>query len=226
MKPSFMNYALSFFFPVFLLTGCNDTVSNTDATIRGSGRVVTESRTVETCEGVTIKSVGEVYVTQSETQSIRVEADDNIMSSVVSENQSGILVEGLKDGSYSNTTVRIYVSLKNIRFLTIEGAGNIETVSPITFPSLSCIINGAGNITLRGQGDDISCILNGAGNFNAKLFTAKNFSVILNGAGNCTATVTEKLDATVNGVGTVTYYGNPASLKTVIAGIGHITRGS
>jgi hypothetical protein len=225
MKTLFINCALSFFFAV-LLTGCNDTVSAPDTTIRGSGRVITESRTVDTSEGVTIKSIGEVYLTQSETQSVRIEADDNIMSSVSSESQNGILVVGLKNGSYSNTTVRIYVSLKNIRFLSIEGAGNIEAVSPITFPSLSCIINGAGNIILRGQGDDISCILNGAGNFNAKLFTAKNFTAILNGAGNCTATVSEKLDATVNGVGSVTYYGNPSSVKTVIAGIGHITRGS
>jgi hypothetical protein len=226
MKLSFIIPALSFAISAVLLTGCHDTISNPDTTIRGSGRVVSESRSLDTCEGVTIKSIGEVYVTQAETQSIRIEADDNIMKDVTAENQNGILVVGLKSGSYSNITLRTYVSLKNIRFLSIEGAGNIETVAPIAFPSLSCIINGAGNITLRGQGDNISCILNGAGNFNAKLFTAKNFTVILNGAGNCTATVAETLDATVNGIGTVTYYGNPTSVKTVIGGLGHITHGS
>jgi hypothetical protein len=226
MKTSFIACMLLSFISVFVLTGCDDTVSTADNTIHGSGRVTAESRTLETCTGVTIRSVGEVYLTQSETQSIRVEADDNILSRVTTENQNGILMVGLKDGSYSNTTVRIYVSLNSIRFLSIEGAGDIEAVSPITFPVLSCIINGAGNITLRGQGDDIACILNGAGNFNAKLFTAKNITAILNGAGNCTATVTDKLDATVNGVGSVTYYGNPATVKTVIAGTGRITRGS
>ncbi len=122
MKTSYINHAVSFFFFIFLLTGCKDTVTNTDTTIRGSGRVVTESRTMEPCEGVTITSIGDVYLTQSETQSVRIEADDNIMSSVISETQNGILVVGLKAGSYSNTTVRIYVSLKNIRFLSKERA--------------------------------------------------------------------------------------------------------
>ncbi|MGE5313153.1 MAG: head GIN domain-containing protein [Acidobacteriota bacterium] len=226
MNTSFLKSVLPFFAAVIFAAGCSDSVSNPDTSIHGSGRVITESRTLEACEGVTINSIGEVYLTQAETQSIRIEADDNIMNHVVSERQNGILVVGLKDGSYSNTTVRIYVSLKDIKFLSIEGAGNIETVAPIAFPSLSCIINGAGNITLRGQGDDISCILNGAGEFKAKLFTARNFSVILNGAGTCTATVSEKLDAIVNGVGTVVYYGNPPIVKTAFGGVGRIVRGS
>lgn len=226
MKTSLFTFLLPLFASVVLTTGCHDTVTNTDTTIRGSGRVIAESRSLGTCVGVTINSVGEVYLTQADTQSIRIEADDNIMSDVISERQDSILVVGLKSGSYANTTVRIYVSLKDIRFLSIEGAGSIETVAPIGFPSLSCIINGAGNITLRGQGEEVSCILNGAGNFNAKLFTANNLTVILNGAGTCTATVSEKLDATVNGVGTVIYYGNPPIIKTAIAGIGHIVRGS
>jgi hypothetical protein len=210
--------------PVLVCFGCKDSVNSNDA-IHGSGNVVAQARTVDVCEGVTVMSTGNVSLTQADNQSIRIEADDNIIGRVIAEKQNGILVVGLPDGSYTNVTVRIYVSMKTIKTLSIEGAGNIQSTNMINSQSLNCSINGAGNITLQGQGDDLSCSINGAGNFNAKNFTAKTCTAIVNGAGSCTVSCTDKLDATVSGVGSVYYYGNPATVNSTISGVGQITKG-
>ncbi|HLP17466.1 MAG TPA: DUF2807 domain-containing protein, partial [Bacteroidota bacterium] len=99
--------------PVLIFIGCKDTVTNShDDTIRGSGTIVSQTRTVDVCDGIAVKAVGKVYLTQAETQSIRIEADDNIINSVVSEKKNGVLVVGLPDGQYSDITLRIYVSMK------------------------------------------------------------------------------------------------------------------
>ncbi|HLP17483.1 MAG TPA: head GIN domain-containing protein [Bacteroidota bacterium] len=212
--------------PVLIFIGCKDTVTNShDDTIRGSGSIVSQTRTVDVCDGIAVKAVGKVYLTQAETQSIRIEADDNIINSVVSEKKNGVLVVGLPDGQYSDITLRIYVSMKNVNTLSIDGAGTIECVQPLTAPSLSCVITGAGTMSLSGQGNELACSIIGAGSINARAFTAKNCTAVVTGAGNCTVNCTDKLSATVNGVGSIVYYGEPPVVQSSVAGVGQITKG-
>ncbi len=224
-KISFLQTVL-FILPFILFFGCNKSTSiNNDNTIYGSGKIVSQTRIVEECSGLTIKNVGNVYLSQADTQSIRIEADDNIINKVITQNDNGVLLTGLEDGSYSNITVKIYVSLKNIYSLSIEGAGKINAEKEIQCDTLSCVINGAGSIYLMGNANYFDCIVNGAGNVSAKNFIAKKCRVIVNGAGSMTIYVSDELDASVNGVGNITYYGNPDVVQTSISGSGHITKG-
>jgi len=212
-----------FSFSLLTFTGCEDSSSSNDS-IRGSGKVVSESRSVSECSGLALRHSGNVYLTQSDEQSIRIEADDNIIDDVIARNRDGVLEVGLQEGSYSNITLRIYVSLKTIESISIEGAGNIETREPIVCNNLLCSISGTGNIYLKGSGNYLDCLINGAGNLDAQRFIVKKCKAAVNGAGNCTVNVTEELDASVNGVGNITYYGNPPVVRTSITGVGRIVQ--
>ena len=205
--------------------GCDKSsdINNND-TIYGSGKIVSQTREVEECSGLTIQNMGEIYLTQDNSQSIRIEADDNIMNQVISNKVNGALVIGLKDGSYSNVTLRAYVSLKTIESITINGAGKITTQNSLNCDNLDLIINGAGDVTVLGNSNYMYCFINGAGNVMAKDFSVQKCKAMVNGTGNITLTVTEDLDATVNGAGNIYYYGNPANVTTSIIGVGHIVR--
>ena len=58
--------------------GCDkkSTINNSD-TIHGSGKIVSQTRELEECSGLTVKNIGEIYLTQDNIQLIRIEADDN-----------------------------------------------------------------------------------------------------------------------------------------------------
>jgi len=214
-----------FILPLIFILGCDEPSDiNENDTIHGSGRIVSQTRNVDECNGITIHSVGDVYLTQDTVQSIRIEADDNIIENVITKKENGILLVGLPEGSYSNVTLRIYVSLKTIQSISINGAGNLNTQNMIECNELNCGINGAGNINLKGSGNYLNCLINGAGNIDAEKFVAKKCKAFVNGAGNCTVYASEELDATVNGVGNIYYYGNPPIVKTSITGLGQIIK--
>jgi len=221
----FLAKIIFFFSPLILFSACDKSSDiNNDETIHDSGKIVTQTRNVDECSGITIKNIGNVYLTQDNEQSIRIEADDNIIEDVITREENGILTVGLEEGSYSNIALKIYVSLKTIESLTINGAGKVVTENPIECDSLNCAVNGAGNINLKGNGNYLECSINGAGNLNAEEFIVKKCKVLVNGAGACTIYVTDELDASVNGAGTIFYYGNPPVVKTSITGLGQITR--
>jgi hypothetical protein len=226
MKNKFPFLRIIPFIILFLsFLACDDSsnITNND-TIYGSGHIVSQTRTVQECSGLIIQNIGNVYFTQANEQSIRVEADDNIIDDVISRKEDGLLLVGLKDGSYSNITLKIYVSLKTISNLSINGAGNISVENDILCDTLKCTINGAGNILIKGSTNCFDCLVNGAGNITASDFISNKCKAIVNGAGTITVYVSEELDASIIGAGTIYYYGNPPIVSTSISGLGQIIK--
>ncbi len=223
MKKSF---CISLIFLVFLVlfSACNnsDNINGSGNTIKGSGKLITQERNLSECNGINLRYAGNIYLKQDSIQSVKVEADDNIIDNVITQNQGSILIAGLQNGSYSDVTVRIYISLISIENLTIDGAGNIEIQNDINCDNLSCIINGAGDINLSGKGDLLSCIIKGAGNINAFNFEVRTCQAKIKGTGNCSVYAARTLNAEITGVGNIVYDGNPVVVSS-ITGIGNIT---
>jgi hypothetical protein len=225
MKTILIKDITLFVLSLVIFHGCDNSPDINDSdTIHGSGKIVSQIREAEECSGLTIQNIGNVFLTQDNTQSIRIEADDNIINEVITRREDGVLLVGLKEGSYSNVTLRAYISLKTIESLIINGAGNITTQNSLNSDNLELIVNGAGNIEIEGNGNYMYCFINGAGNIMAKEFSVQKCKAIVNGAGNVTTTVIEDLDATVNGAGNIFYYGNPTNVTTSISGVGHIIK--
>lgn len=217
--------AIIIFLPVLIfLRGCEHDVviDGDDGGIKGSGNIVSENRTVDECTGVNIINYGTVYITQDNTQSIRVEADDNIIHKVITKKENGILETGLEDGEYSNVTLKIYVSLKEIKDITITGAGNIEAKEDLQCDDLTGKIDGAGNILLHGNCNSFKAVIIGTGNINAFALKSVNCDARVVGAGICSVYVTNKLTALVSGTGSIIYDGNPVEVQSTISGIGSI----
>ncbi len=209
---------------LIIFSGCNksNNINEPGETIKGSGRLITQERNVRECTGIDLRYTADIYLNQDSVQSIRVEADDNIIENVVTQNQDGILVAGLTNGTYSKVSVKIYVSLKSIENLSINGAGNIQVQNQINCNLLNSIINGAGNIDLQGKCNSFDCSINGAGNINAFEFEAKNCKARIKGTGNCSVYAGESLDAQITGVGNIIYKGNPGTIVSSVTGFGNI----
>ena len=212
MKTNIFQPLIILFLITFVLfLRCNDS-SEKGGTIHGSGKIVKQTRTLEECSGVILQNTGNIYLTQADTQSISIEADDNIINKVETELDGENLEVGLKKGNYENISCKIYVSLKSISKMLINGSGNIVATN-VKSDELYCKINGSGNISINGSGNYIELYINGSGNISAQEFIAQRCRAYINGSGNIILYATEEADTEINGSGNIFYSVNPSGTE-------------
>jgi hypothetical protein len=193
--------------------------------ITGSGKLVSESRVVGTFTGIQVTNFAKVVIKQDTVGSLRIESDDNIIDDVVTTLNGTTLVVGLRNGSYNNVTINVYVSMKDIKLLESTGAAEFSTVNSIQTDSLTCIITGTGSITLAGKTNYETIEITGSGNVHNSNLVSSFCSVTISGAGSVEAQATMQLDAVIAGSGTIIYTGNPAVVHQSISGTGIIRQG-
>ncbi len=213
--------------------------------VRGSGNVITESREVGGFDEVRLDGAGRLVITQGETESLEIEAEDNLLPELTSDVSGGTLVLGYQDKFWRKSVIPtkeilytlIVTDLSAITFngaaglemetletsslaITINGAGQI-TIEDLTADSVSVMIKGTGSVSLSGEVFSQNIDIDGAANVrNGDLQTSMT-SIEVNGLGNATVWATESLDVTINGGGTLSYYGSP-SVTQDINGAGDI----
>jgi hypothetical protein len=204
-----------------IVYGCHDMSTSPDQIV-GSGRIVSRQQQFEPFTGIHLTGVGSVYITQDPTQSFRLEADDNIIDRVITTVDNNVLTIGIQPGSYSQITINVYVSMKSVELLEISGTGSFSMTEPIQTDALTCRIQGEGSMTLRGSADDQIVEIQGVGDVHSFDFEAARCTVVLSGTGSAEVKATQSLDATVSGVGSIVYDGNPHELNQHVSGVGTI----
>jgi hypothetical protein len=228
-KNRVINIAISLI-GVLLLSACSITGLNVT---RGSGVITTQSRSVSGFNAVQIDGAGELIITQGESESLEIRAEDNIIDELTSEVQGTKLVLGYRDNFLRNTiipTERITYTLTVIDLseVTINGAADME-IDSLETDVLALNINGAGQVSINqlmaddltvhisgtatieiaGQVAQQSITIDGAGNFEAGDLATSSTTVDINGLGNATVWATETLDISIDGGGNLRYYGLP-----------------
>jgi hypothetical protein len=189
-----------------------------------SGKLVSEERSVGPFHGVRLEGIGTVKIKQAAETSVRVEADDNIISDVKTEVTAGILTVWMEGYSYEHPTVIVNLTVKELDDLNLSGAGDIESDGPLQCDNLKCALSGAGNITLSGKARNFEVSLSGAGNLSAEWLETEQCDARVSGVGNCDVNVSKELRATVSGVGNIRYSGNPSTVKEDVTGLGKIQK--
>jgi hypothetical protein len=204
-----------------LFNGCSDNPTGPDQII-GSGTLVSEQRSVAAFTGIRVTGIGNVRITQDTVESLRIEADDNIIDRVTTSVNSGVLLVGLEQGSYNNVTINVYASMTTITRLEIVGAGDFRVTAPLQTDEIECRITGAGNITLSGTATDQTIVITGAGSVHNFDLVSATCSATISGTGSVEVNVTQQLDATISGTGSIVYAGNPPVVHSSVTGVGSI----
>ena len=189
---------------------------------RGSGIVVTDSRTVSDFDEIVLSGSGEVLVDVNGTESLIVTADDNIMPLLTTEVHNGRLELGTRS-SISPTVAIVYkISAAALSGVSIEGSGSI-TATGVTADSFDAEISGSGQIKVAGTADELIVDISGSGRFEGEDLVAATGTADVSGSGHAIVNVSDNLDADVSGSGTVEYIGDP-DLNSAISGSGDIKR--
>lgn len=223
MRPRRPALTLGLTLAALFIAGC--TSITIDGGTTGSGNVKTETRSVSGFSRVTLDGVGRLTIAQTGAESLSITTDDNILPNIDSTITGDTLHLGPKPGSAVVNVARLdyRLTVKNLSALSVSGAAAVDA-SGIDATSLTVSLSGAGDFTVAGRADTQDVELSGAGSYKARDFATKTATVRVSGAGSAAVAVSDRLDAHVTGVGSITYYGNP-SVTRDISGVGTISKG-
>jgi hypothetical protein len=213
--------------------------------ITGSGNIKKQARNVGQFNAIALSISAQVEVRPGATESVTVEADDNVLPLVETVVENGVLKIRFTRRSLnlSNATIRVAVQARRIDSLAVGGSGSIDAHA-LKAPALRMDIGGSGSIRLRApETDALDVNVGGSGNLEATGGNARRVAVGIGGSGDVKLDSTRAVHATVNiagsgnvqlnvrevlkvtiaGSGDVTYYGDPQLSRTV-AGSGEVRR--
>jgi hypothetical protein len=212
--------------------------------VEGSGNVIEETREVQNFSRVRLAGFGRLSVTRGETESLRIEAEDNLLQYITTEVEDGELVirwqTNILPSNYK--PIRYNLTVVTLDAITLDGAGDIEApgmqattftvnangagnfnLTDLQAEALAVTISGAGNVTVAGETTTQTVRINGLGAYQARDLRSSMAEVQINAAGSATIRVSETLDAIINGAGSIEYYGNP-TVSQQVTGVGRINR--
>jgi Putative auto-transporter adhesin, head GIN domain len=214
---------------LLLLSACSE-ISSAEF-VRGSGKVTSEDRPAQNVHGVALTTMGELAITQGDQESLRVEAEDNLLSYIETPVQGGTLTIRTRPNTSVQPTrpVHYYLTVKGLESLTTSSNGNING-SVLQTDHLMARISSNGNIHLDGlnannlqvqissngnveigQGDveQQTVTLTSSGQYKGGGLRSKEADARLSSSGNATIWVTDRLKASLSSSGNLRYYGSP-----------------
>ena len=126
---------------LLVLTGCS--------VVSGSGQVASETRQVSGFTGIDLSGVGEVIIEQGQSESLTIEADDNVLPVLTSEVEDSVLRLDRKPRNTVTTRnpIRYRVTLQDLTSLELSGSGSVSAEN-LRVNALRVDISGSGTIKL------------------------------------------------------------------------------
>ena len=184
------------------------------AEIKGSGKRVTEKRTVTPFTSISTEGAFTIEVTCQKELGLEVEGDDNVLGVVTTEVSNNVLrLRNTKNYS-SSEQVKFRISVPNLEGLSVQGAGHID-VKGLNNEKFEIDAEGAPSISVSGNTKIIDIDSRGDGKIDTHSLHASRGVVDSKGVAQIDLDVADELDVTVSGPSTVYYEGNPKINKTI-----------
>ncbi|MBY0420710.1 MAG: DUF2807 domain-containing protein [Parvularculaceae bacterium] len=130
----------------------------------------------------------------------------------------GVLVLDIKDGSKRDGSwkdrrgLTAKVSMPSLK--AFEASGVVDgSVEGVDAEAMSIRLSGVGDLDVKGKCGALSASLSGVGDLDAENLECKTASVTVSGAGKASVYATEKVAASVGGVGSIVVYGAPKEVS-------------
>jgi hypothetical protein len=206
---------------LLLLGGCVQTYD-------GNGVLAEESRTATGFDRVSVRGALDIELQQGDF-AVGVSIDQNLISRVSTRVDGRTLLVRFEGGNLGDHLPgpNVSVSLPLLADVELNGSGRLvasgfegeepasvelsgsgELVWSGSTDALDVVLNGSGNLTVSGEAESAEYYLAGAGTLDARELTAEGANIEVEGSGTIQATVDGRVDASVNGSGTIELYGD------------------
>jgi hypothetical protein len=212
--------------------------------IQGSGNVTRESREVSGFTEVALNGIGTLTIRRTASESLTIEAEDNIIPRLTTEVENGRLTIGVEPNTNIQTTepINYELTVRDLSTLQMLGAGNIDArsistdnleiansgsgeinLANIDTGSLKLTSGGSGEVKTAGRTGSQDVEVLGSGDYQGEDLKSEEARVDVRGSGEAFLNVSDSLDVRIIGSGSVEYVGDP-TISQEILGAGELRR--
>lgn len=188
-----------------------------------SANAAEQVRNVAPFKGVAVHGPVNLVVEAGKSYSLKVHGDPRFIERVTSEVVDGELRLNMKDNQRSNIDSgdRVVVTMPALQTFKGEGAGLLR-LTKMRGEQLDINYRGAGRLAIDGEVRELRLRAQGVGEVDAKALLAQEADVSFEGIGAVHIYARDKLNASVRGMGNLTYHGNPRVVSKSVSGIGSV----
>jgi hypothetical protein len=202
--------------------------------IEGSGNVITKDITVKSFDELNASGVFNLLLSQGDKESLKIEADDNLMDLFIIENEGSTLKIKMKKNSNFNSKkqLKVYVTFKTLKSMDLGMVGvtssddklkftdlklrnqSVGSVSlNMTLQTLNMENQSVGSVKLEGSAENAVVKNNSVGSINAGNFVVQKMDIENNGVGSATVNAEKELKYSDSFLGKVSNRGNATVKK-------------
>ncbi|MGI4022142.1 MAG: head GIN domain-containing protein [Janthinobacterium lividum] len=189
----------------------------------------------------------DVVLRQGGSESVKVEADAEVINDIVTEVKNGTLTIRSKNtrnwsNMWNNRKITIYVVAKDLNSVSLSGSGDLKIENQfnanklelrlsgsgdfrgaVNVKTLEASISGSGDFSISGKADESTVSISGSGDYHGSDLMTKSTAIRVSGSGDATIYASENVEASVSGSGDVHYSGHPKNVSKVAHGSGDIS---
>lgn len=230
---------LSVFVFGLMCSGCN-----IDLGERGNGQIVTEEYSdIGSFNEVSIAGSFEVVLRESNRPNLILITDENLLGYIEIDNNGGRLEVNTRRKLRPSDDSKIIVEYTELKMLDVSGAASVsaentlegnsfelnmsgagEVEMKLDLRELIVDVSGAGAVSLSGFAQNQEISMSGAGGYDGEELESESCEISISGVGGASVFVTRELNASVSGVGGVSYKGNPEIVNKNVSGLGSVSQ--
>jgi hypothetical protein len=209
---------------------------------RGQSEYIEKDYGVESFNRIKFEGAYNVKLIQGEKPSLVMTTTEQLHQKVKIRVDNNVLYIKSKINNLGTDEIKLLITVKDLEDIKIEGGVFLTSLGFLELKDLNLTVEGSAYINLKlnaeqlrakasggvnmefeGKTDRFYAISEGAGNIDADHLESKIVECRVSGVGNASVFATEKLDATVEGLGKIGYRGDP-SINKQVNGIGMVYR--
>ncbi|MCF7561260.1 DUF2807 domain-containing protein [Sabulilitoribacter multivorans] len=214
------------------LFSCNFDI-NLNSGVTGNGDVITENRTLNEPFSTISASEGlDVYLTQSDSESLTVEADENLHDLILTEIENGVLKIHTKKNIGKASSKKVKVSFKDISSIISTSGSDVYSTNTISVENLqltstsgsdmkldvntsvlNCKSTSGSDMRLSGKTTKLIASATSGSDIKAADLIAESSEVTATSGADITVNTSKELTAKATSGGDVRYYGNPEKVN-------------
>lgn len=201
--------------------------------IKGNRNVISENRNISSkFEKIDIQQGIRLYLTQGNTTSLKVEADENILDLLITEVENNELKIYFKKNVYKAKARNVYLTTKNISSIEASSGSSVKTentwqssdfqINTSSGSSVKINVNAnavtsssssGSTIKLYGKTNTFSAKASSGSSIDADELLSKNVSAKVSSGANIRVNASGKLTAKASSGGSIGYEGNPTEIN-------------
>lgn len=210
-----------------------------------------EDRHITGFHAVDVGGSFDVYITQGSSESVKVEAPDEIIDHIITEVDNGVLkIYNKNDRNFhwgdlfgNHKKIAVYVSAKDLNAIAASGSGDVyfkegirtnslrlrvsgsgDMYGRLDVKNLESGVSGSGDVKISGHAENSAVNVSGSGDFEARGLATVNTIVHVSGSGDASINASNSVSASISGSGDVRYTGGAKSVSSSKSGSGDVER--